>query len=231
MATILIVEDEPSIAESLVFVLEREGFTTHWVTLGAEALAYLAAQPVQLIILDVGLPDMSGFEACRRIRKTFETPILFLTARGEEVDRIVGLELGADDYVVKPFSPREVAVRVRGILRRVNAANAQGAEVIPAVAAEPFHINEAAREIRFHGHALALTKAEFLLLRQLLSRPGEVFGRDALLTAMGAAAHANYDRNIDTHIKSLRAKLRAVAPDQQPIKTARGFGYSVEWDA
>jgi two-component system catabolic regulation response regulator CreB len=226
MPHILILEDEPSIAESLVFVLQAESFSTHWETLASKALDYTKAQQVDLIIMDVGLPDMTGFEACKLLRKFSEVPVMFLTARGDELDRVIGLEIGADDYVVKPFSPREVAARVKAILKRMRPV---------VVAAEPasgspreFVIDAERKTIHYHQQLLQLTRFEFCLLQTLIEQPGRVFSRDRLLNALGVAADAGYDRSIDGHIKTLRAKLRAVNADADPIKTQRGFGYSYQ---
>jgi len=230
-ALVLIVEDETSIAESLEFVLQREGFTTHWETQAGRALTYLRERPVALVIMDVGLPDMSGFEACKQLRKFSEVPVMFLTARGAELDRVVGLEIGADDYVVKPFSPREVAARVKAILKRVHplpevAPSAYPAQTMPA----EFVIEDASKTIYFREQLLSLTRFEYLLLHKFVSAPGQVFSREQLLEALGIASDANYDRSIDGHIKTLRAKLRAVAADAEPLKTLRGFGYAYQPD-
>lgn len=229
MPHILILEDEPSIAESLVFVLQAESFTTHWETLASKALAYTKAQQVDLIIMDVGLPDMTGFEACKQLRKFSEVPVMFLTARGDELDRVIGLEIGADDYVVKPFSPREVAARVKAILKRMRSvvAAAEPASESPC----EFAIDAERKTIHYHQQLLQLTRFEFCLLQTLIEQPGRVFSRDQLLNAVGVTADAGYDRSIDGHIKTLRAKLRAVNAEADPIKTQRGFGYSYQPEA
>jgi len=219
MPQILVVEDEVAIADTLLFALQAEGFAARRVALARDALAVLRDSVVDLVILDVGLPDMTGFECCKALRQFSTVPVMFLTARAEEVDRVVGLEIGADDYVVKPFSPREVVARVRAILKRSAAARTVQGE---------FQIDVARMAIRFRGQALKLTALEFRLLQQLVSSPERVFGRDELLAAVGAATDAGYERNVDTHIKALRAKLREVAPDSEPIQTHRGFGYSYQ---
>jgi two-component system catabolic regulation response regulator CreB len=241
MTQILIVEDEMSIADTLVFALGGEGFATHWVRLGGEAIEHVQRGLASLVILDVGLPDMSGFEVCKAIRRHSEVPILFLTARAEEIDRVVGLEIGADDYVVKPFSPREVAARVRAILKRTRAnaaepvasaaAVASAPAAMPAaVAAAPFQLDSVRLQIHHRGTPLELTPHEYRLLSHLLAHPERVFSRQQLLDAIGAGSDAVYERNVDGHIKSLRAKLRAVAPERDPIQTHRGFGYSYQPD-
>ncbi len=216
MAHILIVEDEAAIADTLIFALQGEGFATTWLTLGQAALAHQRQIPADLVILDIGLPDISGFETCRQLRRFSEVPVMFLSARDGEIDRVVGLEIGADDYVVKPFSPREVAARVRAILKRV------GPVVAPAV----FQIDRERMQITYRGQPLSLTRHEFRLLQSLLEQPERVFSREQLLDAVGVPADAGYERNIDTHIKSLRSKLRSVAAQAEPIQTHRGLGYS-----
>lgn len=223
MSHILIVEDEAAIADTLVYALQSEGFATTWLALAEAALAFQAATPADLLILDVGLPDIGGFEACRRLRRFSEVPVIFLTARNAEIDRVVGLEIGADDYVVKPFSPREVAARVRAILKRVAPRPAAPA----APTHGPFLLDAARVQIHYHGQALALTRHEFRLLQTLLGQPERVFSREQLLGACGVAAEAGYERNVDSHIKSLRAKLRQIASDAEPIQTHRGLGYSL----
>jgi two-component system catabolic regulation response regulator CreB len=223
MPQILILEDEPSIAESLIFVLQAESFSTHWETLATKALVYAKEQQVDLIIMDVGLPDMTGFEACKQLRKFSEVPVMFLTARGDELDRVVGLEIGADDYVVKPFSPREVAARVKAILKRTQPIATVSQERL-----REFVIDAERKTIHYHQQLLQLTRFEFCLLQTLLAQPERVFSRDQLLQAVGVSADAGYDRSIDGHIKTLRAKLRAIYADADPIKTQRGFGYSYQ---
>jgi two-component system, OmpR family, catabolic regulation response regulator CreB len=225
MPQILIVEDEVAIADTLVFALHAEGFSTRWVRLAHDALGLLREQSFDLVILDVGLPDASGFEACKALRQFSEVPVMFLTARGGEVDRVVGLEIGADDYVVKPFSPREVAARVRAILKR-----SRGSGPSPAAPKPEFHIDADKAQIAFLGKPLRLTPHEFHLLRRLVSHPVRVWSREQLLETLGQSAVAGYERNIDTHIKSLRAKLREIAPSRDPIQTHRGFGYSYQPD-
>jgi two-component system, OmpR family, catabolic regulation response regulator CreB len=228
MAPILIVEDELSIADTLVFALEGEGFTTRWVQLGREAIECVEAAPVLFVILDVGLPDMSGFEVCKAIRRSSEVPVLFLTARADEIDRVVGLEIGADDYVVKPFSPREVAARVRAILKRTGGARpAASAPPAPREPAPDFEVDAGRRLITYGGQPLELTAQEFRLFAHLLTHPERVFSRQQLLLAIGAGG-AGYERNIDGNIRSLRAKIRELAPDRDPIQTHRGFGYSYQ---
>ena len=219
--TILVVEDEAAIAETIVYALQTEGFAPVWKTTGRDALRVLWEQPVALVVLDVGLPDMSGLDVCRELRKRHAVPVIFLTARSGEVDKIVGLELGADDYVAKPFSPRELTARVRAVLRRGNGAGKGGAS--PAGWAH----DEAKCRINFQGHTLDLTRNEYRLLAALLASPGRVFSRDQLMAAAWDDPGASLDRTVDAHIKTLRAKLRGVAPAADPIVTHRGLGYSL----
>jgi two-component system, OmpR family, catabolic regulation response regulator CreB len=224
MARILIVEDEVAIADTLLFALTSEGFAAQRVALAGEALALLRRDGIDLVILDVGLPDMSGFEACKALRQFSAVPVMFLTARAEEIDRVVGLEIGADDYVVKPFSPREVVARVRAILKRSTAPTSP-VSTSQAPAAE-FHVDADRLQIHFCGTLLKLTALEYRLLQLLVAAPTRVFTREQILVAVGMPADAIYERNIDSHIKALRAKLREVAPQREPIQTQRGFGYS-----
>ncbi|WP_313059078.1 two-component system response regulator CreB [Pseudomonas rhodesiae] len=216
MPHILIVEDEAAIADTLIFALQGEGFGTTWLSLGQAALEHQRKSPADLIILDIGLPDISGFETCKQLRRFSEVPVMFLSARDGEIDRVVGLEIGADDYVVKPFSPREVAARVKVILKRVG----------PGLAPALFQVDLERMQIAYRGQPLSLTRHEFRLLQSLLEQPERVFSREQLLDAVGVPADAGYERNIDSHIKSLRSKLRGIAAQAEPIQTHRGLGYS-----
>lgn len=223
--TILIVDDEPSIADNLDYALRSEGFKTLCVGLGRQALAALSDNDIALVILDVGLPDMNGFDVCRELRRNSDVPVIFLTARSDEVDRIVGLELGADDYVQKPFSPREVASRVRAILRRARPGSPS------QVVAEPrFTIDAEGARIAYEGNWLSLTRYEYGLLSALLERPGRVLSRARLMELVWSDAEESLERTVDAHIKTLRAKLRAIR-DDDVIGTHRGLGYSVRSDA
>ncbi|OCR26823.1 transcriptional regulator [Pseudomonas syringae] len=220
MPHILIVEDEAAIADTLIYALQSDGFTTSWLGLGQAAVEHQRRTPADLIILDIGLPDITGFEACKQVRRFSEVPVMFLSARNGEIDRVVGLEIGADDYVVKPFSPREVTARVRAILKRMLP------RPVAAVSSELFQIDSERVQISYRGQPLSLTRHEFRLLHCLLDQPERVFSREQLLDAVGVAADAGYERSIDSHIKSLRAKLRLIAADAEPIQTHRGLGYS-----
>ena len=223
---VLIVEDEPGIADTLQYALRTEGFDPAWVATGEEALAQVKAQVPALVILDVGLPDTSGVEVFKRLREFTDLPVVFLTARSDEIDRVVGLELGADDYVAKPFSPRELVARVRSILRR-SAKPPAPALAAPAL---PFAVDEGKRQIRFYGTLLELSRYEFGLLQTLASRPGHVFSRDSLLERVWDDATESLDRTVDAHVKTLRAKMKSVAPTLEPIRTHRGTGYALAED-
>ncbi|MCX9156090.1 two-component system response regulator CreB [Niveibacterium sp. 24ML] len=223
MSRILIVDDEPTIADTLNYVLRSEGHEVARAETGLDGLAALRDAPPDLALVDVGLPDISGFELVRRLRAFSDLPVMFLTARGDEIDRVMGFELGADDYVVKPFSPREVAGRVRAILRR------GGPAPTAAVAGTAgFEHHELEARIVFRGQALTLTRFEYKLLAFLLRHPRRVFSRDQLLDGVWGNDRDSTDRTVDTHIKTLRAKLREAAPDADPIQTHRGLGYSVQ---
>lgn len=222
---VLIVEDEPGIADTLQYALRTDGFDPAWAATGEEAVAQFKAQPPALVILDVGLPDTSGFEVFKRLREVADVPVVFLTARSDEIDRVVGLELGADDYVAKPFSPRELVARVRSILRRSAKAAAE-----PAAPVLPLTIDEGKRQIRFYGKPLELSRYEFGLLQTLASRPGHVFSRDTLLARVWGDDTESLDRTVDAHVKTVRAKMKLVAPTLEPIRTHRGSGYALAED-
>jgi two-component system catabolic regulation response regulator CreB len=224
MPRVLLVEDEPAIADTLVYALGTECFeVTHALT-GADALDAARREAFDFAILDIGLPDMTGLDVCRRLREISSIPVLFLTARDSEVDRILGLELGGDDYVTKPFSPREIVARVRAILRR--SQNHGTTPVPPAEDARPLHHDKEAMRIHCHGEPLDLTAHEYKLMLVLLQKPGRVFTRDQLLDHAWEDPGAVTDRTIDAHIKSIRAKLRATrAGAEDFIETRRGLGY------
>lgn len=234
---ILLVEDESGIADTLQYVLSTDGFAPVWCSTAAEALAQFAAELPALAVLDVGLPDLNGFELFRRLQALpggQQVPMIFLTARSDEIDRVVGLELGADDYIAKPFSPRELVARVRTILRR--SARPATAPASPTAAAPPtpaapapstWQLDEERHQIRFYGRALELSRYEYGVLRLLVQKPGRVFTRDELLQKVWGDANDSFDRTVDAHIKTLRAKLKAVAPEVEPIRTLRGTGYAL----
>jgi two-component system, OmpR family, catabolic regulation response regulator CreB len=184
--------------------------------------------PVDLIVLDIGLPDINGFDLLRDIRRTRTTPIILLTARTAEIDRVLGLEIGADDYVAKPFSPRELAARVKAVLRRCQAGG--GSAVSGASDKEAFTINTSKRSIAFFGTGLELSKYEYDILKQFIERKGHVFSREQLMDLVWEEPETSLDRTVDAHIKNIRAKLRAVRSDLEPIVTHRGAGYSLRDD-
>ncbi len=219
---ILVIEDEAAIAENVVYALETEGFKATWISLGQEGLEIVRKQKFDLLILDVGLPDISGFELCKQVRTLSDVPIIFLTARSEEIDRVVGLEIGGDDYVTKPFSPRELTARVKVILKRI--PNNPGETI-----SDPpeFTIDSEKNKITYCSIPLELTRYEYLILKTLLHRPERVFSRAQLMDQVWDEPESSFDRAVDTHIKSLRAKLKQVG-HSDPIKTHRGFGYSIK---
>jgi two-component system catabolic regulation response regulator CreB len=221
---VLIVEDEPGIADTLQYALRTDGFEPVWVGTGEAALASQRSEPATIVILDVGLPDLNGFEVFKRLREFSDVPVVFLTARADEIDRVVGLELGADDYVAKPFSPRELVARLRTILRR------SARSATPATPPLPFELDEGRRRIRFYGQPLELSRYEYGLLKTLIEHPGHVFTRDVLLDKVWHDHSESLDRTVDAHVKTLRAKLKVVAPQLDPIRTHRGTGYALAED-
>ena len=222
MARILLVEDEAAIADASIYALQTEAYEVVHVGLGREALALLQSEKFDVLILDVGLPDQTGFDVCRELRKFSQIPLIFLTARGGEIDRVLGLEIGADDYMVKPFSPRELVARVRVCLRRNAAAEKSGSQAASA----RFKHDPQGQRIEYMGQILNLTRYEYLLLATLLSRPGAVFSRAKLMQDIWVDALETADRTVDTHIKTLRAKLRTIDV-ADVLQTHRGMGYSI----
>lgn len=224
MSRVLLVEDEPAIADTLVYALETECFSVTHALTGNDALAAAAKDTYDFAILDIGLPDMTGLDVCRILREKSTIPVLFLTARDGEVDRILGLELGGDDYVTKPFSPREIVARVRAILRRGNHQPAAK----PTAPTSGLHHDTTTMRVHFDGSPLDLTAHEYKLLLVLMEKPGRVFTRDQLLDHAWQDPGAVTDRTVDAHVKSIRAKLRAARPGAENlIETRRGLGYSL----
>ena len=220
---ILIVEDEPAIADNIQYALETEGFETRCLLTGMPVAELMAKESFDLIILDIGLPDINGIELCKEIRKSHNLPIIFLTARSGEIDRVVGLEIGADDYVVKPFSPRELCARVKAVLRRTRSPLADGASSI-----RTFRLNDSKRQISYFGTPVDLSRYEYNLLTAFIHRPGHVFSREQLMDLAWDEPEASMDRTVDAHIKNIRAKLKNIAPDIDPIITHRGIGYALK---
>jgi two-component system, OmpR family, catabolic regulation response regulator CreB len=231
---IYVVEDELAIAEAVSFALQAEGFSCRHFATGGDCLEALRSAVPSLMLLDIGLPDISGFELFRSIREQSDAPVIFLTARKEEIDRVVGLEMGADDYVVKPFSVRELMARVRMVLRRravqlpTTLSTAASAGETAAQSRGSFRHHAERRQFHYAGKPLDLTLHEYRLLEVLLRHPGRVFTRAQLLEQAWDAPDHRLDRTVDSHIKSLRAKLRAIDSSADPIQTHRGTGYSLE---
>jgi len=222
---IVVVEDEPAIADAIDYALRSDGFLVERVSTLAAARMALQRQPADLIVLDIGLPDGSGFDLCRELRRASTVPVLFLTARGDEIDRVVGLELGADDYVVKPFSPRELSARVRAILRR-----SEPTIQIEKLASAGLVIDHASLAASWHGAPLTLTRYQFRLLVVLTSHPGRVFSRSQLLDQVWDDPTATVDRGVDSLVKAVRAHFKTVDPASDVIHTHRGDGYSWRCD-
>ena len=229
-AQLLLLEDDPAIARTVIYTLERDGLGVTHSLLLRDARQQMQARAFDLLVLDVGLPDGSGLDLLQQVRNTpaapgtpgtpRATPVLMLSARGEELDRVLGLELGADDYLTKPFSPRELAARVKALLRRAGAPAA-------ALAAAPalLHDDAAGQRICLRGEPLALTRREYRLLACLLAGAGRIHARETLLAAAWGDESDSHDRTVDTHIKTLRAKLREADPSREYIQTHRGMGY------
>ena len=226
MSAILLIEDEIAIAETVVYALQADGHTVRHCLDGQQARAAVRDAVFDLAILDVGLPDVSGFALCGELRRSVPLPVIFLTAQAAESERVLGFDLGADDYIAKPFSLRELVARVRVALRR-GAVQQAGSDVTRTGA---FEHDAEGRRIRYHGHALDLTRYEYGLLAALLARPGAVLSRLQLMERVWEDAAETGDRTVDTHVKTLRAKLRAAAPAADPLRTHRGVGYSLDVD-
>lgn len=220
MPSILIVEDEAAIADTLIYALQTENFKVTHVVTAQEGLDHFERQAPDFAVLDIGLPDLTGFDLCRRIREISQVPILFLTARQSEIDQVLGLELGADDYVTKPFSPRTVVARIRAILRRGQSQTPIDSSLL--------HHQPETMTITCCGHPLDLTAHEYKLLAILLGQPGRVFTREQLLEQAWEDPGSAMDRTIDAHVKSLRAKLRERSSEAaETIQTRRGLGYTL----
>ena len=220
-STILIVEDEIELARVLRDYLEKAGFRVLTATNGAAAVAAFRHTPADLVILDLNLPGMDGLDVARELRRGSSVPIIMATARVEESDRLVGLELGADDYVIKPYSPREVVARVRAVLRRAQAQP----EIPEVLRARDVEVDRARHRVTVAGRSVDLTPMEFGLLAALLAQPGRVFSRAQLLEATQGTAFEGYERTIDAHIKNLRAKLEPDPRKPRYVLTVFGIGY------
>ncbi|SPJ17797.1 DNA-binding response regulator in two-component regulatory system with BaeS [Burkholderiales bacterium] len=220
-AHILVVEDEPKIAAALRDYLENSGFDTSYLERGDQVEDWLATHPVDLIVLDLMLPGLDGLELCKRLRAKTDLPIVIVTARVEEIDRLLGLELGADDYICKPFSPREVVARVKAILRRIRAVPGPG---VPGIA-----MDEKTQRASVDDRNLDLSVVEFQLLKILVSQPGRIFTRSQLMDAMYADYRIVEARTVDSHIKKLRKKIATIVPDREVVFSVYGVGYRYEW--
>jgi two-component system OmpR family response regulator len=232
---ILVVDDDPHLRDVVVYTLEREGFAVATAPDGRAALAALTPPAhYDLVVLDILMPEIDGLEVCRRLRARARTPVVFLSSRDEEVDKIVGLELGGDDYVTKPFSPRELAARVKAVLRRADdvaaslSTEAAAGGARPALAllrAGPIELDPGRHEVRCRGAALRLTVTEFGILAALMERPGLVLSRAQLMERAFAYDNLITERTIDTHVKRIRKKFREA--DHDPVETVYGLGYKL----
>jgi DNA-binding response OmpR family regulator len=222
-STILLVDDEDSVQKLLAYPLEREGFRVLQARDGEEGLERFAAERVDLVVLDLMLPKLDGLEVCKRLRAESEVPIIMLTARDDELDKVVGLELGADDYITKPFSIREFRSRVRALLRRASVARpVQDGE---AIAVDGLRIDLARRSVEMRGQMVQLTYVEFELLRTMAANPGRVYSRKMLLEALWGASDYREPRTIDVHVRHLREKLEQDPAEPEYLLTVRGVGY------
>ena len=223
-STILLVDDEDSVQKLLAYPLEREGFRVLQARDGQEALERFAAEQVDLVVLDVMLPKLDGLEVCKRLRAESEVPIIMLTARDDELDKVLGLELGADDYITKPFSIREFRSRVRALLRRASASRVPvaGGELI---AVNGLEIDVARRAVEVRGEPVRLTYVEFELLRTMAAHPGRVYSRRMLLESLWGDADYREPRTIDVHVRHLREKLERDPAEPEYLLTVRGVGY------
>ena len=223
-STILLVDDEDSVQKLLAYPLERDGFRVLQARDGEEALARFADEEVDLVVLDLMLPKLDGLEVCKRLRAESQVPIIMLTARDDELDKVLGLELGADDYITKPFSIREFRSRVRALLRRASAARANGGRQ-DVISAHGLTIDMGRRSVEAGGRLVQLTYVEFELLRTLASHPGRVYSRRMLLESLWGAADYREPRTIDVHVRHLREKLERDPAEPEYILTVRGVGY------
>jgi two-component system response regulator BaeR len=225
---ILIVEDETDLAQILAEYLQRDGFVATTIADGLMAMAELRQAPPDLLLLDLMLPGMDGIAILRELRKTSELPVIMVTARTEEIDRLLGLELGADDYICKPYSPREVVARVKTVLRRAQPSAASAASGSASASGSLLEIDADTMQARVAGKNLELTPKEFRLLQTLAGKPGRVFSRAQLLDALYADNLEVSERAIDSHLKNLRRKLAPAFPDEEPIRSIYGVGFAFE---
>ncbi|MCW7480538.1 response regulator [Leptospira kanakyensis] len=219
MVKILLIEDEPGIQETIQISLESEGFSVLVTSTGKEGIQKVS-NDISLIILDIGLPDQNGFEVLKEIRKKYQTPVIFLTARNTEIDKILGLEIGADDYIVKPFSPRELLARIRAILRRTNPS--QNLED------HKLRISLDKKLVYLNGQTLNLSPYEYKTMELFFKWPGRIFTREEIMDSVWTEPEDSFDRAVDTVIKNIRARFKEMEPDFDPIETRRGQGYGLK---
>ncbi|GKX49721.1 two-component system response regulator BaeR [Budvicia aquatica] len=224
LAPILIVEDEPKLGQLLIDYLQAAGYQTHLIANGKEVIAYVRQHSPSLILLDLMLPGIDGLTLCREIRRLSDVPIIMVTAKTEEIDRLSGLEIGADDYICKPYSPREVVARVKAILKRCY----QPARDLPLPINSGLQLDESQFMVRYNQMTLDLTSAEFRLLKALSDHPGQVLSRESLLDNLYDDYRVVTDRTVDSHIKNLRRKLETFAPEKTFIRSVYGMGYRWE---
>lgn len=222
MSKVLIVEDEPKLAELMGAYLEQAGYEHHHLDRGDVAVNYIKNNAVDIILLDLMLPGLDGVEICKQVRQFSGVPIIMVTAKAEEIDRLIGLEMGADDYVCKPFSPREIVARVKANLRRVELDQAESPRT------DGFDLDVDRLRATYKGELIDLTTVEFQLLQLLIKEPGRVFGRDLIMKSIYADSRVVSDRTIDSHIKKLRKKISVVAPELNVIHSVYGAGYRFE---
>lgn len=218
--TLLIIEDEPKIAQLLQDYLQHSGYSTHWEPTGRGGLAWLEHNQADMVLLDLMLPDMDGLDVCRELRKTSDIAIIMITAKVDEVDRLIGLELGADDYICKPFSPREVVARVKALHRRLGTSQLE--------ATTDFNLDESRLAVNYQGQSVELTTVEFALIKSLAERPGHIRNRQQLMDSIYQDNRIVSDRTVDSHIKKVRRKLADVFPEVQFIHSIYGAGYRFE---
>ncbi|XDD54584.1 response regulator [Leptospira sp. WS4.C2] len=219
MTKILLIEDEPGIQETIQITLESEGFSVSLASTGKEGIQKVS-HDISLIVLDIGLPDQSGFEVLKEIRKSFQTPVIFLTARNTEIDKVLGLEIGADDYLVKPFSPRELLARIRAILRRTTQPQ--------PMEDHKFRISLDKKLVYLNGKSLNLSPYEYKTMELFFKWPGRIFTREEIMDNVWTEPEDSFDRAVDTVIKNIRARFKEIENDFDPIETRRGQGYGLK---
>ncbi|TGL44608.1 response regulator [Leptospira perdikensis] len=219
MTKILLIEDEPGIQETIQITLESEGFLVSVASTGKEGIQKIS-NDISLVVLDIGLPDQNGFEVLKEIRKSFQTPVIFLTARNTEIDKVLGLEIGADDYIVKPFSPRELLARIRAILRRTTQTQ--------TLEDHKLRISLDKKLVYFNGKTLNLSPYEYKTMELFFKWPGRIFTREEIMDNVWTEPEDSFDRAVDTVIKNIRARFKEIENDFDPIETRRGQGYGLK---